>query len=171
MNSEEWRKIPDFPAYSISNHGRVRRDVGGVGAVAGRILKFNLMTSGYRCVQLWRDSKPHPRSVHRLVASVFLPEAEDSHTEVAHYDGNRLNNHVLNLRWTDRRGNLADMKRHGTNPIGSRNAMAKLREADVVAIRRLREMGFSTALIADRFKVSRANIEFILRGKTWKHVA
>jgi hypothetical protein len=171
MNSEEWRKIPDFPAYSISNHGRVRRDVGGGGAVPGRILKFNITTSGYRCVHLWRDSKRHPRSVHRLVASVFLSKAEDGHTEVAHYDGDRLNNHVSNLRWTDRGGNMADRVRHGTSPIGSRNAMAKLKETDVQIIKRLLRVGFQPATIADQFGVHRGTIEFILRGKTWKHVA
>jgi hypothetical protein len=171
MNEEQWRVIPDFPAYSVSDHGRVRRDVGGGGAVPGRILKYNLMTSGYHCVQLWRDSKPHPRSIHRLVASVFLPPPEDGQTEVAHFDGDRLNNHVSNLRWADRKANMADTKRHGTNPAGSRNAMAKLTELDVEKIKTLIRSGENDNEIAAFYGVHKNTIGLIRIGRTWKHVA
>lgn len=171
MSGEQWRQIPDFPAYSISDHGRVRRDVGGGGAVPGRILKYNTMTSGYYCVQLWRDSKPHPRSIHRLVATVFLPEPDPGNTEVAHCDGNKKNNHVSNLRWTDRKGNMADNIRHGTSPAGSRNAMAKLTEYGVANIRAMSVGGMSRAAIAAHYNVSRATVDYILSRRTWKHVA
>lgn len=171
MNGEQWRQIPDFPAYSISDHGRVRRDVGGGGAVPGRILRYNTMTSGYYCVQLWKDSKPHPRSIHRLVASVFPPQPQPGQTEVAHFDGDKTNNHVSNLRWTDRKDNMADAKRHGTNPAGSRNAMAKLSEGDVIAIRKFWRDGLEKEDLARMFSVTRSNIEYIINGKTWKHVA
>lgn len=171
MNEEQWRIIPDFPAYSVSDHGRVRRDVGGGGAVPGRILKFNTMTSGYQCVQLWRDNKPHPRSIHRLVASVFLPPPEEWQTDVAHFDGDKFNNNVSNLRWTDRKDNMADTKRHGTNPIGSRNAMAKLTEPDVGKIKAMIRSGVNDNEIAASYGVHKATISFIRTGRTWKHVA
>lgn len=170
MSEEQWRKIPDFPAYSISDHGRVRRDVGGGGAVPGRILKYNLMTSGYYCVQLWRDSKPHPRSIHRLVAQAFLAEPDYGQTDVAHNDGDRLNNYVSNLRWATRTENMGDTKSHGRNPAGSRNAMAKLSEDDVPKIKNLFSAGWSLTAIANIYKVSRATVGLIVNGKTWKHV-
>ena len=171
MTNEEWRQIPDFPAYSISSHGRVRRDIGGGGAVPGRILKYNTTTSGYYCVQLWRDSNPHPRSVHRLVASVFLPPPAEGEVDVAHYDGNKTNSRVENLRWATRKANMADMKRHGTNPKGSRNAMAKLKENDVGQIRLLVSRGMAHADVAAMYGVHKATVDYIVSRRTWKHVA
>lgn len=171
MSEERWRKIPDFPSYSISDHGRVRRDVGGGGAVPGRILKYNLTTSGYHCVHLWRDSKPHPRSIHRLVAETFIGLPSSEQTDVAHNDGNKLNNCVSNLRWATRTENMDDARRHGRNPAGSRNAMSRLTEMDVQRIRLLFLKGMDDKTIAAAHGVSRTTICHIRNGRTWKHVA
>lgn len=171
MKNEEWRKVPNFPAYSVSNFGNVRRDAKGGGAVVGRILKFNPTLSGYLMVHLWKDKKPHPRLVHRLVAEAFIPRESEERKEIAHYDGNRSNNRVDNLRWATRSENMQDTKRHGTSVTGSKNPMSKLDESKVKDIKNRLRQGESISCVAGEYSVNRATIEFIKNGKTWKHVA
>jgi len=54
--------------------------------------------------------------------------------------------------------------------FGSRHSQAKLTEADVIEIRELRAMGWSTHDLAAAFKVKRATICYALNGHTWSHV-
>jgi hypothetical protein len=39
QDAPEWRKVPRYPQYSVSSDGQLRRDVGGRGTRAGRIVK------------------------------------------------------------------------------------------------------------------------------------
>jgi hypothetical protein len=84
---EQWKTIPDFPMYKVSNLGRVRRY---------RLL--DPCTNEYRYVSLCVNSKKTNRYVHRLVAEAFLPNP-DKKKKVVHIDGDRNNNRVENLRW------------------------------------------------------------------------
>jgi hypothetical protein len=54
--------------------------------------------------------------------------------------------------------------------VGSEHGRAKLTEADVIALRRLRAEGMSLTALARRFGICRNNVMAILRGQTWKHV-
>ena len=53
---------------------------------------------GYRYYDLRFNHKKVSKSGHRLVAETFLPNP-DGYKCVHHIDGNRLNNHVDNLKW------------------------------------------------------------------------
>lgn len=90
---EQWKDVPGFEGrYQVSDQGRVRN-------VKGRVLKPQLVNSGYHVVHL----VPAPRSrkialVHRLVALAFLPSDPDR-SHVNHKDFDRLNNWATNLEW------------------------------------------------------------------------
>ena len=88
--TEEWRLI--FGNYYVSNFGRVKK--------GNRQLKTD-KSSGYECVTLYKDGVPKKYLVHRLVASSFIPIIE-SMDQVNHIDGNKLNNMLINLEWTNR---------------------------------------------------------------------
>lgn len=167
---EVWRKIAEFPDYSVSDQGRIRRDKAGCGARVGRILKYNPTTTGYLMVQLFKDSRPHPQLVSRLVAKAFIGEPPEGKTDAAHADGDKSNNYVANLRWATRRENETDKFRHGTDSAGSKNGMAKLDEQKVRWIKRRLSAGESYKDIAAVFGVNRASINYIAIGRTWKHV-
>ena len=98
--NEEWKKIEDFPNYSVSNLGRVRNDR------TGKILKPGKNRCGYRQVILSQGHcKSRVFSVHRLVADAFILNPENK-PELNHIDGDPSNNQVDNLEWCNRSENI-----------------------------------------------------------------
>lgn len=93
---EEWEPILGFPGYSISNLGRVRRDV------SGRILHVKVNQYGIPYVGLMRDSEQWQRSLALLVAKAFLPNPTDFFDTPINLDGDRFNCEVDNLMWRPR---------------------------------------------------------------------
>jgi len=54
---------------------------------------------------------------------------------------------------------------------GENHPRSKLKNDEVLKIRELYRMGFSTNVIARNFKVSKWNIQEIVDEKTWKHLS
>ncbi len=67
-------------------------------------------------------------------------------------------------------GDRNGMRTHPGQVRGAKNPMAKLDEAAVKRIRRLRVRGLTQEAIACKFDVSRKTISSILSGKSWRHV-
>jgi hypothetical protein len=167
---EQWRTVAGFPDYSVSDHGRVRRDVASGPSHAGRVMKGTLK-SGYRRVALRLSGAPSMLRVHRLVAAAFLGPAPTADHQVAHGDGCPANNHVDNLRWATHTENQSDRVRHGTSNRGERSASAKLTERDVRAIRaEYAAGGLIQAEIGARYGVSNVQVSNIVNRKKWAHL-
>lgn len=166
MKREQWRVVVGFPAYQVSNCGRVRRATPGKGTSVGKILKFRFV-KGYTCVSLSVRGKVFQMRINRLVCEAWHGPPPTSKHMAAHWDGNSQNNDPKNLRWATPAENNADMIRVGTSTRGERNASAKLTVKDVVAIKKLITDGFRLARIARDFNVSRVAIQDIAHGRTW----
>jgi len=83
--------------YSISHDGQV------YSYIKNRFLKGSINGDGYLYVQ-FNNKKVY--SIHRLVALTFIENIDkNKYNIVDHIDGNKLNNHYLNLRWGDLRIN------------------------------------------------------------------
>ena len=95
--AEEWRAVPGFPDYEVSNMGNVRSFIRGA---EGHILSpsCNRQRYGYLHVNLSRSGKQYTRRIHRLVAEAFIPNPYKK-PEVNHIDCNPANNNVENLEW------------------------------------------------------------------------
>lgn len=96
---EEWKKIDNYPRYSVSSLGRIRNDY------TGRILSQCSHRYGYQFVCLSKNGHRKSLSVHRLVAFAFISNPL-SLPSINHIDENKENNCVSNLEWCDQRYNV-----------------------------------------------------------------
>ena len=97
VDVEVWKPIPDFAKYEASTHGRIRSFKQRL--VGVRILRPRQSRLGYQTVQLTRNDGKRPMcSVHRMVATTFIPNPNEYKT-VDHIDRNPANNRLDNLCW------------------------------------------------------------------------
>jgi len=172
---ENWKDCKGWEGlYEVSDLGRVRsikrvkkthlgyRDYGGF------IVNPFICTNGYMAVNFTDSNVREQVMIHRLVLTAFEGEPLNKH-ECCHYDGDRENNHLKNLRWDTRKNNHADKKRHGTDFRGSKNPFAKLTEQKVIEIR-LARRHYTYKQIADIYGVSVGCIAKIMCRQSWRHV-
>lgn len=116
---EEWRDVVGWEGlYEVSDQGRVRsleRVVpwkGWTRTVSTRILRPGKeRRSGTETVVLSNGHKV-TRSVHRLVLEAFIGPCPPG-MECCHFDDDRSNNRLENLRWDSSSANNYDMVRNG----------------------------------------------------------
>lgn len=106
----EWREVPGFPGYEVSDQGQVRSFRR---YVVPRLLKPGETIWGHLLVVLQRDGG-HTRHIHRLVLESFVGLRPPG-METRHLDGNPKNNRLTNLRWGTRSENSLDRVRHGVD--------------------------------------------------------
>ena len=171
---EEWRAVPGYYGlYEVSSLGRVkslaRKREGDGKLIPERIIEGNTSLPYKRCF-LSKDGKTKTYYIHRLVAFAFLGNYTEDGLEVAHNNGNPLDNRVENLRWTTSKDNAADKVKHGTINKGVRHGCAKLTEMDVKVARFLRSEGFTLQAIADKLNISNSHTYQIVSGSRWSHI-
>lgn len=89
--TERWADVAGYEGlYEVSNHGRVRN------CKTGKVLRHNIHR--YCSVMLCRNTHNKRFTVHRLVASAFIPNPMGLPC-INHKDENPLNNCVENLEW------------------------------------------------------------------------
>lgn len=127
-------------------------------------------SSGYRSVLLCDVSRGKKHAlVHALVLGAFVgPRPEGWHG--AHGNGVGSDNRLANLRWASAAENNADKRAHGSHRAGERIGSAKLRDAQVREIVRLRAAGERVVDLATRFGVCRNTISSITGGHSWREV-
>jgi hypothetical protein len=174
----EWRPVAGFEGlYEVSSNGRIRSlDRWAVqlnrGTMCRRFIRGaelkNSVSRGYTVVNLWSDGKPLKRGVHRVMLEAFVGPCPDG-MEACHNDGQKSNNVIANLRYGTPAENGQDKVRHGHSRPGSQNRLAKLNERKVLEIR-----GAASELtrneLSAKFDVPIANLGFILRRRTWRHI-
>ncbi len=164
---EEWRAVDGHPRYEVSDMGRVRSSCKG----PNRLLRGGLTTGGYRNVAICFGGRMKTYYVHRLVCAAFHGAPVGARAEVAHFDGDRLNNRSNNLRWATTKENQADRVRHNTHTRGASNGNATLSEGMVHEIRRRHVGGAVThRSTACEFGVHRSTVSDIVSGRTWAHL-
>jgi len=163
---ENWKQIPNWPMYEVSDNGRVRRGQkvltpNWTGSVGKQYLSVSLTYQGRRrCAR-----------VHQLVAEAFIG-AKPAGLHTAHLDGDRQNNSLPNLAYLTPSQNNLQKREHGTMVCGSRQHNSTLSQEQVDYIRSnavKRDPARSYAALARRFGVSEEHIGKIVAGKAWRH--
>jgi hypothetical protein len=117
LANEEWRDVVGYEGiYSISNLGRVRRDLAR-NATPGKILKLGKKARGYFSVSLSINDKRRSHAVHKLVAAAFFGECPPG-KQVNHKYPPKTNNRVDNLEYLTQRENIQHSIRTGLAPTG-----------------------------------------------------
>lgn len=168
-DDEVWKDIPGFPGYQASTEGRVRN------ARRGCVLTGTVTRNGYRQYNLRGARGRRVAFGHRLVAAAFLgPSPPPPGNLVNHLDGNKLNNRVSNLEYTDARGNARHAAALGllrpVRLLGERNPGAKLTAEKVRAMREQRRQGVTLAALGERFGVTAQSAQRVVSRKDWKHI-
>ena len=111
------------------------------------------------------------KDVHRIIASVFIPNS-DNLEQVNHIDGCKTNNNVSNLEWCTRSENIkhAYMLGLAKKVYGEEHPLHALTKEKVKYIKEKakpkdKEFGFTA--LGRKFNVDRSTIASIYYGETW----
>lgn len=161
----EIRPIPGFPSYGACADGAIWRVV----KKNPRILKGYQDKDGYIIHHLSEAGKSRMMRAHHLVALTFIGPKPDG-MQMAHNDGNCVNNAAANLRWASSQENHDDKLRHGTTAKGEKNHVSILTQADVEWIRAYPKRHGMFAQMARRLQMTITAVHSAYHGDTWAHV-
>jgi hypothetical protein len=179
----EYRDIPGFPGYRVGSDGTVWTCWQQVRTNWCRGWVFKLSTSwkmmrparlksGYLGigVRLSPGTKVQT-TVHRLVLLAFVGPCPPGR-ETRHLNGNKKDNRPDNLAWGTPQENARDRVGHGTahRARGMLSCRAKLKDGDIIEIRRRRLLGETCASLAMDYGISTTTISNIAWRKTWAHI-
>lgn len=156
--------VKDIPGYT----GYKADSEGNIWGRKGFRLKWQYNKGGYPRVSVGYNIN---QTVHTLICLAFHGP-RPSGQQIRHLDNDKSNSCPGNLIYGTSRENADDSIKHGS-VRGSKNGHSKLKEADVVEMRKLfiaNEM--TQTQLAEKYGVTQPCIFFALQGlRTWKHVS
>ena len=174
--SEQWRSIPDWPQYTVSSLGNVKRVAKAQGATPGKIIKSSIYPiTGYCYVVLQHKYHKKHLCIHRLVALAFIGYPPTPKHQCNHRNGQKLDNRPSNLEWVTHKQNAQHSyhlgltkkppTRYGEDVYGC-SISTKTAQAILDAPR-----GYGTGrALAKKFRTTEHIVCFIRTRRTWKHL-
>jgi hypothetical protein len=183
FNNEIWKVIsfegidPD-EKYEISNYGRIQRfDRKKNDWKIQKPANVNgYAYFSFRTIENENGKNRITKSLHRIVAELFLGLPKGDCNNVIHVDFDKWNNHVSNLKWVKRE----DMFQHSRK--SPRTAIAiekrkgeitnsKLTATDVMRLKKKLKRGKNPLYkIAKEFGITHTQLNRIRRGENWSHI-
>ncbi len=179
IGEELWRDIPGFDGvYQASYVGRIRSRWMSSGRGQGRgsvkllgatwRIKKLTESGGYNVVGLILPSgQEKVYRVCRLVLLAFVGPCPLCY-ECCHGEGGSLNDSLSNICWGSRKKNQGpDRWRDGTHNRGERHGQSKLKNEEVVQIKKRLLRGDSISSLSKLFGMSYHTVWDIKRGHLW----
>jgi len=170
---ENWKAIPEFEMYEVSDQGRVRRwkkikkewkDVKSTSYRNNKYLMFTVSKNG-DFTKLY---------LHRIIGQLFIPNDNPKEfTDICFTDGVCTNTIASNLYWSNQKERMGRRKKEGKYHTEGFNA--KLTEQAVREIRskwmnRIWKPCESQAQMAKHYGVHPWSIYACIKRITWKHI-
>lgn len=96
LEREQWRDIAGYDGvYQVSDLGRVRSKKYG----RWKMMRFGRNKSGYLSVNLLKNKQLKHFFVHRLVADAFIPNDDETKTQINHRNECKSDNRLWNLEY------------------------------------------------------------------------
>lgn len=171
IGMENWFDIPGFNNnYEVSDLGNIRRKK-GTSHLKQKNRKFFLDKDGYEMVNLKVNQKSHVTRVHRILATVFIPNPENKPL-VNHKNGIKNDNRLENLEWSTLSENRVHAYstglQNGLSRRGEKCNFTKLTKEQVIEIRNTYKKGVVTMLsISKKYDVSVSAIRSIIIRENW----
>ncbi len=156
IEGEEWKDIPEYPSYFISNFGRIKYSFKKKNTIT-RITGGDLTADGYKNFTLVNENGKKCFRVHRLVAETFILNPLNK-PFVNHEDGIKINNHVDNLSWTTPKEN--SQHAHDTGLNTGKKEIYQLNEQNEII-----QLWNSLTAAANHLKIDKCIISNCLRKR------
>lgn len=162
---EKWAEVTGYNGrYKVSTHGQVVSFAFG----RTRILKgAKVNRTNAIHVRLCMKGDEKDFSVHRLVATAFIPNPENK-PQVNHIDGDRTNNRLENLEWCTGSENVRHAFRTGLSKprYGESNNKTKLKDYQILEIREKYSSGkYSQRGLAREYGITQCQVHNIVTNK------
>jgi len=192
LDGEIWKVIDDFPDYSVSNLGRVKRIISDEWNHKLKILKQKINHRGYLQVKLTKNKERKTKVVHVLLYETFYNYKLKNIECVHHKDENKENNYYINLEKMTKKyhrefhmieQNNPNFGKHLSvehknkislsqpNRSGERHPNHKLSNQDIYDIRKSLELKLYTPKqLSWMFDMSLCQIYKIKNNETWTNL-
>lgn len=158
-----WKEIINHPNYEINKLGQIRNKI------KGNLLTPFKTTNGYLRVRI---SNKGVYQLHYLVALHFIHNP-NNYKEINHINGNKLDNSINNLEWSNRSLNMIHAyekslaKNTFKNNKGENHYNSKLKKQDIIKIKEMLNNNITQKEISILFNVSKQTISNIKNNKNW----
>ena len=160
---EIWKRIQDYGGlYEVSNLGRVRD-------LKGKLKPMYKNNKGYYCMSLYYNKKSYHPTIHRLVATYFIPNV-NNYPQINHIDCDKSNNKVINLEWCNQRYNYDEGMKNFLYSKNENHLWAKLKNTDIPMIYKLYELGFTRVTVSRIFNINPSSLEAIEKGISYREL-
>jgi hypothetical protein len=134
-----------------------------------KFLKPQKQRNGYLTVNLFNGKNVKTKTIHRLVAEVFIHNEFDK-PFVNHKDLDKTNNNVNNLEWVTASENIQHAHNNGIR-VGEKNGNSKLTAIQINEIRDKYSFRKTTYKeLSEEYNVMKNYIARIVKRQVWKHI-